>query len=251
MLSRRGEIVVNLGAMDGLGLGWILAAVAAVAAAVSLVRLRREIGRAAALARDVDRLEAELQDARQQHEKRAGAERRRADHERDTRRKLEKAKKRVSQSRIEQQEEVERVRQLEGQLRLREADLKGLREELARASASPLSPDRIKEREVEMAEAKQALSSLTARAEKAESAAAAATIAKEEATLMLEKEVSRLRRKTATQETLYASIRGELEIKKDRLRAQTEELERLRAYKVAVIDPVPDAAEDESLDSTS
>ena len=60
--------MVNLGAMDGLGLGWILAAVAAVAAAVSLVRLRREIGRAAALARAVDRLEAELRDARQQHE---------------------------------------------------------------------------------------------------------------------------------------------------------------------------------------
>jgi chromosome segregation ATPase len=237
--------------MDALALVGILAAVAAVAAVVSLVRLRREIGRTAALARDVDRLEAELHDARQQLEKRSGAERRRADHERDTRRKLEKAKKRVGQVRAEQQEEVERVRQLEGQLRQREADLKGLREELARASASPLSPERIKEREAEIAEAKQALSSLTARAEKAEAAAAAATTAEEKATRMLEKEVSRLRHKMATQETLYASIRSELEIKKDRLRAQTEELERLRAYKVAVIDPLPDAAEDENLDSTS
>ena len=237
--------------MDALGLAWILAAVAAVAAVVFLVRLRREIGRTAALARDADRLEAELHDARQQLEKRAGGERRRADQERDTRRKLEKAKKRASQARAEQQEETERVRQLEGRLRLREADLKGLREELARASASPVSPDRVKEREAEIAEVKQALASLTARAEKAEATAAAATAAKEEATRGLEKEVARLRRKTSTQETLYASIRSELDIKKHRLRAQTEELERLRAYKVAVVDPVPDAAEDESLDSTS
>jgi chromosome segregation ATPase len=237
--------------MDALGLGWILAAVAVLAAAFLLLRLRREIGRAAALARDVDRLEGELRDARQQLEKRAGAERRRSDQERETRRKLEKAKKRAGLARAEQQEEMERARQLEGQLRLREADLKGLREELARASASPLSPDRIEEREAEMAEMKRALSSLTARAEKAEAAAAAAKTAKEEATRGLEKDVARLRRKTATQETLYASIRSELEIKKHRLRAQTEELERLRAYKVAVVDPAPEAAEDENLDSTS
>jgi chromosome segregation ATPase len=237
--------------MDALGLGWILAAVAVLAAAFLLLRLRREIGRAAALSRDVDRLEGELRDARQQLEKRSGAERRRSDQERETRRKLEKAKKRAGLARAEQQEEMERARQLEGQLRLREADLKGLREELARASASPLSPDRIEEREAEMAEMKRALSSLTARAEKAEAAAAAAKTAKEEATRGLEKDVARLRRKTATQETLYASIRSELEIKKHRLRAQTEELERLRAYKVAVVDPAPEAAEDESLDSTS
>jgi len=237
--------------MDVLGLAWILAAVAVLAAAVSLVRQRRETGRAAALARDVDRLEAELHDARQRFDKRADAQRRRSDQERDMRRKFEKAKKRAGQARAEQQEETERVRQLEGRLRLREADLKGLREELARASASPVSPDRVKEREAEIAEVKQALASLTARAEKAEATAAAATAAKEEATRGLEKEVARLRRKTDTQEALYASIRSELEIKKHRLRAQTEEVERLRAYKVAVIDPVPDAAEDESLDPTS
>lgn len=237
--------------MDGLGLVWILAGVAAVAAGYALVRLRREMGRAGALARDVERLEAKLHDARQQLEKRAEARRRQSDQERDTRRKLEKAKKRASQVRAEQQEEVERVRQLESQLRQREADLKGLREDLARASASPDSPERVQERQAELAKAKQELSNLTARAEKAEAAAAAATTAKEEATGKLEKELSRLRRKVATQETLYASIRSELEVKKDRLRAQTEELERLRAYKVAVVDPVSDAVEDETPDSTS
>jgi chromosome segregation ATPase len=191
----------------------------------------------------VERLEGELHGARQQLDKRAGAQRRQSDQDRDTRRKLEKAKKRASQARAEQQEEMERVRQLEGQLRLREADVKGLREELARLSASSVSPDRVAEREAGLARAKQEISGLTARAEKAEATAAAATAAKEEATRKLEKDVSRLRRKTATQETLYASVRSELEVKKDRLRTQTEELERLRAYKVAVLDPVPGGAD--------
>ena len=240
--------MVNLGPMDGHSLVWILAGVAAAAAVYSLVRLRGATARAGALARDVDRLEAELHDARRQFEKSAGAQRRQSDHDRDTRRKLEKTKKRASQARTEQKEEMERVRQLESELRLRRTDLEGLREELARASASPVSPERIKEREAEFAKAKQDLSNLTARAEKAEAAAAAAASAKEEATRKLEKEVSRLRRKAETQDKLYASIRSELDVKKVRLRAQTEELERLRAYKVAVVDPVPGAGEDETPD---
>jgi len=230
---------------------WILAGVAAAAAVFSLLRLRRATGRARALTGDVDRLEAELRDVRGQLEKSAGAQRRQSDHERDTRRKLEKAKKRASQARAEQKEEMERVRQLESDLRQRQADSETLRQELARASASPASPERIKEREAEIARAKQEISSLGARVEKAEAAAAAATAAKEEATRKLEKEVSRLRRKTETQDKLYASIRSELEIKKDRLRAQTEELERLRAYKVAVVDPAPTATEDEKPDAAS
>jgi chromosome segregation ATPase len=237
--------------MGSPGFAWSLAAAAVLAAAICLVRLRREVARSSASARDVDRLEVELHDANQQREKRADAQRRRSDQERDTRRKLEKAKKRINQVRAEQQGEAERVRNLEAQLRRREADLTGLREELARASASPLSPERIEEREAEIAELKRALSGLTVRAEKAEAAAEAATAAKQEATRGLEKEVARLRRKVSTQETLYASIRSELEIKKHRLRAQTEEIERLRAYKVAVVDPVPDVAREESVDSTS
>jgi chromosome segregation ATPase len=44
----------------------------------------------------------------------------------------------------------------------------------------------------------------------------------------------RLREKLDTQQQLYVAIRGELEAKKDRLRTQTEEIERLRALRVAV-----------------
>ncbi len=51
-----------------------------------------------------------------------------------------------------------------------------------------------------------------------------------------------MRQKLSTHEKLYVAIHGELAAKKDRLRGQTEELERLRALKVAVIDPLPESS---------
>lgn len=47
---------------------------------------------------------------------------------------------------------------------------------------------------------------------------------------------ARMRKRMDTQEQLYASLRGELEVKKDRLRTQEEQLQRLQALKVAVLD---------------
>ncbi|MCR9096731.1 MAG: hypothetical protein NXI30_21110 [bacterium] len=44
----------------------------------------------------------------------------------------------------------------------------------------------------------------------------------------------RMRRRMATQEQLYASIRAELDVKKDRLRAQEEKIQRLEALSAAV-----------------
>jgi len=48
----------------------------------------------------------------------------------------------------------------------------------------------------------------------------------------------RTRKRMATQDQLYAALRGELEAKKDRLRTQEEQLQRLQALKVAVLDRV-------------
>jgi len=56
-----------------------------------------------------------------------------------------------------------------------------------------------------------------------------------EAQLARQTEV-RLRKRMDNQEQLYASLRSELEVKKDRLRTQEEQLQRLQALKVAVID---------------
>ncbi|MBJ22236.1 MAG: hypothetical protein CL933_22735 [Deltaproteobacteria bacterium] len=47
---------------------------------------------------------------------------------------------------------------------------------------------------------------------------------------------ARMRKRVSTQEQLYASVRAELDIKKDRLRTQEEQIQRLRALKVAVAD---------------
>lgn len=47
---------------------------------------------------------------------------------------------------------------------------------------------------------------------------------------------ARLKKRVANQEQLYAAIRAELEAKKDRLRTQEEQIERLRALQVALMD---------------
>lgn len=47
---------------------------------------------------------------------------------------------------------------------------------------------------------------------------------------------ARMRKRMSNQEVLYASLRAELDVKKDRLRTQEEQLQRLQALKVAVID---------------
>lgn len=46
----------------------------------------------------------------------------------------------------------------------------------------------------------------------------------------------RLRKRMDNQEQLYASLRAELDVKKDRLRAQEEQIQRLQALKAAVLD---------------
>jgi len=47
---------------------------------------------------------------------------------------------------------------------------------------------------------------------------------------------ARIRKRMSNQEQLYASIRAELDVKKDRLRTQEEQLQRLQALKVAVME---------------
>ncbi|MFP6640615.1 MAG: hypothetical protein VCC04_10255 [Myxococcota bacterium] len=70
-----------------------------------------------------------------------------------------------------------------------------------------------------------------------------AAAAREESSTRKKSE-ARLKRKLATQEMLYVSLRSELDAKKDRLRTQQEELERLMALKAAVLDvPEPSPVE--------
>lgn len=57
----------------------------------------------------------------------------------------------------------------------------------------------------------------------------------EELSLLRQTEM-RMRKRMSNQEQLYASLRAELDVKKDRLRTQEEQLQRLQALKVAVVD---------------
>ena len=60
-------------------------------------------------------------------------------------------------------------------------------------------------------------------------------IGKLESELSISKESEiRMRKRMANQEQLYASIRAEIEVKKDRLRAQEEKIQRLEALSAAV-----------------
>ena len=81
------------------------------------------------------------------------------------------------------------------------------------------------------------LETLRARAESADAAAQQ----HESALATSRTEARRLKTRVETQDILYTSLRSELEVKKDQIRQQREELERLRAYKVVLVDaPAPD-----------
>lgn len=81
-----------------------------------------------------------------------------------------------------------------------------------------------------------------------EAAQSALTRAKEELKAS-EKTRLKLKRKMDTQELLYVSMRSELDAKKDRLRTQQEELERLMALKAVVLG-VTDAGDGEASDES-
>lgn len=51
-----------------------------------------------------------------------------------------------------------------------------------------------------------------------------------------ERDGARMKKRIANQEQLYAAVRAELALKKDRLRAQEEQIERLQALQVALVD---------------
>ncbi len=55
-------------------------------------------------------------------------------------------------------------------------------------------------------------------------------------------QTSRARKRAENLDKVYVILRGEHALQRDELRSQREELERLRALKVAVIDPLPDDA---------
>jgi chromosome segregation ATPase len=229
--------------MDATLVALIPAVCGGIAALLFYLRLRAESTRAAGLAAEVESRRKDLEAARVELAQRAANAQHRGSEVGELRRKLEKTKRRAAREREERGGDPDRIRELEEILQGEKTAAAAMRAELSRVRAEsaairvavtpepPASPapaaadrERIEELERKLETAEKALEE---RDQKLSVAAAAA-----------KKETSRLRGKLQTQESVYTQLRGELEAKKDRLKTQREELERLRAYRVALIDVV-------------
>lgn len=221
---------------------WIVAGLALAGTVAIYLRLQAAGRDVASRQEAADKLRAALESSRAQLEKANTKARRAAGDVAELRKKLDKSKRRAGPGAAAagaKGASVTRVQGLESELEQARQARDAAREEAAGLSAE-LSRVR-----AEMGSKVTVKPLLDNDAIVALRAGAEADRAQLE-TLKVELEKSerareKLKGKSKSQDYLYASMRGELEAKKDRLRQQQEELERLRAFKVAVVDPLPAA----------
>jgi len=218
-------------------LPWLVAGAALAAAAAFYSRLRQLTTLATSKQIEVDKLLGELKSTREQMERAAAKQRRSTDELVELRKKLEKVKKRAARG------QGGTPVGAPDQLQTLEAELEQARQarDAARDEAQALSGELSRLRGEQVVESQPA----AAPPPLLDNAAIEALQAKVEA-LEVERDrmgtelakandsAERLRGKAKTQDTLYVSMRSELDAKKDRLRGQQEELERLRAMQVVV-----------------
>lgn len=216
-----------------------LLGVAMIGAAGMAVVWRRAEAHAAESAADVEALRAERETLAERLRREQKARAQQGEELAGLRKRAEKAKKRSARadkgaadlplgtaSRVSDLEaQVERVererdrsRDEREQLATRIADLEA-KLEVARRPAQPVIPTpapAVSDDEPALAEARERIGKLES-----------------ELSASKESEV-RIRKRMANQEQLYASIRAELDVKKDRLRAQEEKIQRLEALSAAV-----------------
>ena len=246
--------------MDPVTLAWSVAGIAGALALGLLMRVSGERRRTIALRSDLAEARKEVRGARKHDEQRTKALRRSEAEVERIGRQVGKAQKHAvsarDAARSERTQNEERIRELEQAAQQSSEEVTRLmgeldavgetsgaalqRAEQAEAELATLTRSEKreeKEEEPESVEAKPAdealIAELTRRAEEAEAALAQRQAALEQAS----REGKRLAERIRTKETLYVSMRGELAIKKDQLKQQREELERLRAYRVALAEP--------------
>jgi chromosome segregation ATPase len=210
------------------------------------VRAGGESGRTRDLRSELEELRKDTKGTRKQQDQRdKGLRRTESELEKATR-KLGQMDKRTAvakeRSRTERREAAERIGQLEAEVAQANEQAESLsraleqtREELeasvARRAATQAEVEELKKlvtAQPTPADPEELLT-LRERAQLAE-----LKLAEQDAPLTKAvREVERLKEKALTQETLYTSIRSELSLKKDQIRQQREEIERLRATKVA------------------
>ncbi len=226
---------------------WLVALAAGAVALVAALFAASRARTAAAAAHELSKLREVFEATRGKAAKRTDLDRRRDEELAELRRRLEKTKRRASQARDDERQESERIRDLDEKVRLAQADARAMRGELQRA-LSELARAREAPRPVPRAEPVAVIApapapaapppdeALLRRAEAAE----ARVLGLEEALVAARIDAERQRRKAAAQDRLYLAMRGELDAKKERLRAQQEEVERLRALRLVLADDLVD-----------
>jgi len=238
--------------MGSTAIAWAVAALCGAVAIALFARLRQLVIEVAEARIGATKLEGELRTSREQLEREAGKLRRKSDELADLRKRHEKLRKRSEGA------EAKGGAHPAGAVTDRELEEARQARDRARAEASSLAADLAKLRAAHDEALAAALATPTegsispAEADALRSEAAAARAeskgAKAEAESAVQ-QIVRLKKRLQAQETAYVSLRGELEAKKDRLATQNEELERLRALKVALVDS--DAPADAGADETS
>lgn len=231
--------------MSPLVIAWVVAGAAAFAALALLLRSRSAAERAAAAEAQSGSARDEARLLRKQLEKRDRQREGRGEETAELRRRLEKAKKRTAQLLEERRQEPVRIAGLEQDLAQKKTELQSALEELASVKSklvraaeaprpdpvvvAPPAPAASPEAEAERRRAAEQLAELHGSVAELQAQLAKARDAAEQS-----------RSRIKTQDKLYLAMRGELEAKKDRLKRQQEELERLMAMRVALLGEAPE-----------
>ncbi len=236
----------------------IAASVVAIVLAVRVAALGRTTGK---MRSELEELRKESRGGRKQREQREKALRQAGSELDRATRKLAQAEKRAAQGRGDARDErkvaEERIRALASEVdeargevvRLETAlvqtrrDIEAAMEHVARAEGRAAAAERAEAAAPPIGDPAE-ISELNERVASAERLAAEREAAFEKAS----DQVARLLPRLETKDTLYSSIRSDLGAKKDKIRQQREELERLRAYKVALFDTSEEPGDPESAD---
>lgn len=215
-----------------------------IAGAVWLARAWRQAEkRSLDLAADVAALEGERKDLIRRGDHESQARKKQSEELAELRRRADKSKRRTEKTPEAPLGTASRIRDVEVELERAQTALRRVeleRDQHARSASSlQVERDRLA-KQLEDASAPARAVAEQGRADlervEAELAGMREQCAKQGEQLELARQTElRIRKRMDNQEQLYASLRAELDVKKDRLRAQEEQIQRLQALKAAVI----------------
>jgi len=232
---------------------WVIVAALVATVFIFYSRSRSAESQLATVRAAKEKTETDLEDARGRLSKSQDKSRQASEDIQQLRKKLERVKKRLGSTTSLPSAPASRIQEIEEALELSRQDRDRLREEVSglRAELTRLrevARSKVEESvDPELASALEAQSAASARIADLESVSKKAQARAADA----ERTLDRLRGKVRTQDLLYVSLRSELDAKKDRLRTQQEEIERLRALKVALVDDPPENAIEATSDDSS